>query len=454
MLSLGRIYPSLTLGGYDSSRSAANDIKFKFNADAEAPYMVDISHIRLQGAINGTIRGVDLHPSKMQDKGSQFETPTRAIIDSNLPYMHLPQVVCDQIAWAFKLPYNESTNRYIGPDDVDRALAKSGAAMIISLTSLTDRTQTVNIALPHPSLNLYNGYPFGNSLRYFPMRPAVYCDKYSLGRAFLQEVYMIADYDRREFSLSQVDWATNLVALSPPNAKTKVAIAAIVGGAIGGCLILAAFLYFLYLKAKVQIFFRKDKDDTTDARLSEPNDSRHTPASLAHEVDGNGLPLLAEMDGKIFTELPAGYFKDVELDGANERLVFEMEDSMVNLDLLSKSNSSPGSSTGANANASPSTSANRNTNTPLSCSSSGVHDRLNGREVPPASPIPQTPLEFYSDQIRRSGRREARLQATQQKLGHDRNRLAVPTIDTAEDHVSPSASPSEHEEKDRSLFQE
>src|SRR5258708_617324 len=92
---------------------------------------------------------------------------------------------------------NETMNRYIIPDDVDRALAKSGAAMIISLTSLTDMTQTVNITLPYPSLNLYNGYPFGNSQRYFPMRPAVYRDKYSLGRAFLQEVYMIADHDRR-----------------------------------------------------------------------------------------------------------------------------------------------------------------------------------------------------------------------------------------------------------------
>jgi hypothetical protein len=481
--------------------------------------MVDISYIHLNGTINGTLREVDLYPSKMEAKGSQFPGVTKAIIDSNLPYMHLPQSVCDQIALAYNLSYNETMNRYIIPDNVDQALSNSGATVTISLTSITDKSQSVNITLPYPSLNLYDGYPFGNGQRYFPMRPAVYPGKYSLGRAFLQEAYMIADHDRNEFSVSQVNWAmdvskTNMVALSPTDPQKKVAIAGIIGGAIGGCLVLAVFLYFCCRKAKIKVNIAvgKRKDDTTDTRSSEAKDGQSTPTSpddevnpieaptnVIHEVDGTGLPPPVEMDAKTVNELPdqsgtlAEYYKEAELDGTNEKPIFEMEGSPVKRDLASNAGPSPSSSDSANVSPDTSASGSRITNNPLSIqtrfkglhdsiestvisgvsslssgrdtvpplpqipiesrSSRGVRDRLNGHEIPPASPIPKTPLEFYGNQIPESRWREAKIHAIQQKLGRERYRLVDPTINISDDDISSSSSPPDHEEKDRSLSQ-
>jgi hypothetical protein len=523
ILGLGRrTFPSLTLGGYDYNRFVPNNVKFKYNGDLESPYLVDISYIHLNGTVNGTVREVDIYPSKMESKDSAFPGPTTASIDSNLPYMHLPQAVCNEIAWAYKLSYNESMNRYIIPDDVDQALSKNGATLTISLTSLTDTTQTVNITIPYPSLNLYNGYPFGNGQRYFPMRPAVYPGKYSLGRAFLQEAYMIADHDRNEFSISQVNWdadlsKTNMIAQSLPGTQTKSALGAIIGGVVGGVILLLALLYFCCRKASVnvKIKFGKGKDEATDTRSTDPNDTESTPtspdeevkpievpANAIHEVDGTGLSPPVEMDGKTFTELPdqsgtlAGYFKEVELDASNEKRVFEMEGSPVNIDLLKKSQPPLSDATSGNTGSDTTANTSRTTNTPLSIpsrsqglyssnestmasgvsslssgrdtvpplpqipiesrSSRGIRDRLNGVEVPPASPIPQTPLEFYGNRIPESRWKEAKIKAIQQKLGN-RNQLAVPTTDIAGDRESPSALPApppDYVEKDRSLFQQ
>ncbi|KAL9011179.1 MAG: hypothetical protein Q9173_003953 [Seirophora scorigena] len=75
-------------------------------------------------------------------------------------------------------------------------------------------TATANITLPYAGfdlqLSLYPNAP--NASRYFPLRRAANESQYTLGRTFLQEIYLIADYERSQFSISQCRFVESLSA--------------------------------------------------------------------------------------------------------------------------------------------------------------------------------------------------------------------------------------------------
>jgi hypothetical protein len=68
----------------------------------------------------------------------------------------------------------------------------------------------VNITLPYDAFDLQLSYPYlpnttyaDPSKYYFPLRQAANETQYVLGRAFLQEAYLITDYERNNFSIHQ-----------------------------------------------------------------------------------------------------------------------------------------------------------------------------------------------------------------------------------------------------------
>lgn len=69
--------------------------------------------------------------------------------------------------------------------------------------------------------DLEASYPiYPNATSYFPIRRAANDSQYTLGRAFLQEAYVVADYERSNFSIHQVVFdsqAQNIVAIHAPN---------------------------------------------------------------------------------------------------------------------------------------------------------------------------------------------------------------------------------------------
>ena len=71
-----------------------------------------------------------------------------------------------------------------------------------------DNTNQTSISLVLPYANLYlqlsNTYPgIQNTTRYFPLRRVANETQFTLGRAFLQNTYLIVDYERQQFSLHQ-----------------------------------------------------------------------------------------------------------------------------------------------------------------------------------------------------------------------------------------------------------
>jgi hypothetical protein len=60
----------------------------------------------------------------------------------------------------------------------------------------------VTITLPYAAFDLQVSHPFYTvRTNYFPIRRAKNSTQYTLGRTFLQEAYVIADYERANFSI-------------------------------------------------------------------------------------------------------------------------------------------------------------------------------------------------------------------------------------------------------------
>lgn len=120
--------------------------------------------------------------------------------------------------------------------------------------------------------------------------------QYTLGRTFLQEAYLIADYERRNFSISQCSWVENAnqdirairspadsIALGKKHQLTPGSIAGIV---IGGPVAASAFMLGLYF-----YYIRLLRSRRTWNAVENTADSSKTSAKLeteekALEIDG------------------------------------------------------------------------------------------------------------------------------------------------------------------------
>ncbi|KAJ9656578.1 hypothetical protein H2201_008493 [Coniosporium apollinis] len=110
--------------------------------------------------------------------------------------------------------------------------------------------------MPYGSFDLNASAPlFDTSTRYFPLKRAVNDSQYTLGRTFLQQAYVIVDYERSNFSVSQALFPDtsiplHIVPILPPgegSSSAGLSTAAIAGIVVGAVVIvvvaiLAAFI--------------------------------------------------------------------------------------------------------------------------------------------------------------------------------------------------------------------
>ncbi|KAK6587499.1 hypothetical protein PZA11_000789 [Diplocarpon coronariae] len=227
------VLASLTLGGYDASLTVPNDLTFQFSADSNSELTVNIKAITISSQNNG-IQGLN---------SASFP----AIIDSTVPYLYLPIEVCRQFEVIFGLTYDYSSNLYLVNEDLHVALVEQAAQVTFTLTNAAGASD-VNIAMPYAAFDLMASWPLvQNSTRYFPLKRATENSTLVLGRAFLQEAYLVADYERSNFSVYQMKWDPNakgdiraILPLTDTPAQAaknrKVSITVIVAISIGGAL--------------------------------------------------------------------------------------------------------------------------------------------------------------------------------------------------------------------------
>jgi hypothetical protein len=187
----------------------------------------------------------------------------------------------------------------------------------------------------------------GNQSLYFPLRRAANSTQYTLGKAFLQEAYLIVDWERQNFSVSQCLWEaqpnTMLVPITPLNGSTGTSsgtqspprslnIPAVVGAAVGAAIALSLSLFAIYFlcwrrRRKAQ------KGNHEDAHLESPESSRSQLVQKDNvfpkaELDAGQNPISDTKDGSFYKPPLPDIFGSVELvpveADSKQREIFEM----------------------------------------------------------------------------------------------------------------------------------
>lgn len=204
-------------------------------------------------------------------------TPAYMYIDSLMPQIWLPLDACKKFEDAFGLVYDNATDLYLVNNTLHSSLVASGANVTFTIGGSTTGGPTVDIVLPYAAFDQQAKAPYmglTQTQTYFPLRRAQNETQYVLGRTFLQEAYLIVDWERQNFTVSPCNWVASLPqnivpilsinetnslnttsSTSPSNQPPKggISIGAIVGIAIGVVAVffcLGCFLAWRYLSRR------------------------------------------------------------------------------------------------------------------------------------------------------------------------------------------------------------
>ncbi|CZR63792.1 uncharacterized protein PAC_13689 [Phialocephala subalpina] len=318
-LGLNHVLGSLSLGGYDKSKFVENGVTWPFNSEDARDLTVQIESIAMSNSMEST---------------ALLSSTIPAFLDSSLPYIWLPMDSCRLFEDAFGLVWDNTTGLYLVNDSRHDALQLKNASLTFTLGNLTARFN-VNITLPYAALDLTASPPLvANTSRYFPLKRAANESQYVLGRTLFQEMYVIADYDRHTFSVSQCSWESNatqeIVAILPPEisqdsippsknsttsshgSSTAATLERLTAVLVIVPLALFAFLYWWFKKRRAAARSAKRDEATTapviaDSEFSKPE--LHAQDILpAQELETDKCQWVAEADGqeKPVYEMSAG----------------------------------------------------------------------------------------------------------------------------------------------------
>lgn len=225
---------SLTLGGYDMSRIALNHssgentkpVTFNLNPVHRQPELLLRSITANAPSPNSTVAATAWTQNVLGNSSTALLTnvtdpsSSLAIVDSTTPFLWMTQDACSRFASTIGLVWNKALDLYqfASPQLYSDYLAGQGASLTFSVSS-RDNTGTdgiVSLTVSSAAFALNASYPYAPSMKpddppapYFPLRclPLGGNDTVNtrivIGRVFLQEVYMIMNYDASHFSLHQ-----------------------------------------------------------------------------------------------------------------------------------------------------------------------------------------------------------------------------------------------------------
>jgi len=188
------VFGSLTLGGFDSSRFVSSNLNFSMNEDISRDLLVAVQ------SITTNLTGSSL-----------LSSPIYAYIDSLVPHMWLPLDTCAAFETAFNLTWNSTAQLYLVNDSLHQMLIGRNPTVTITIGPSMSG-ESVSIEMPYWSFMLNASSPLVNDvLRYFPLKRADNDTQYTLGRAFLQNAYVIANYEFFNFSVHQAKYPDSSV---------------------------------------------------------------------------------------------------------------------------------------------------------------------------------------------------------------------------------------------------
>jgi hypothetical protein len=279
--SIPNFAPSLIFGGYDEARiNKSTTITVAMDLDTQRALSVKASSISI-----------------IYDDGPTFNVPAigaepfHALIDSSVPYMLLPIDICKIIERILGLHWDSASGMYpISQNDYDRLKTSNGTVLM----NVGGSYPSTTVYMPIESLILHAGMPLvANSTRFLAIKQATGNEtQYTLGRAFLQNAYITADYDKRIFNLSRVMHTSDsrpmalpagLPPIPRPPPDTYEWVASIIVPIIV-VLLIVAYLFFAWKKKKLP--FRKKKPPFSREKVKEDD----LDMTLKAELSGEGLP--------------------------------------------------------------------------------------------------------------------------------------------------------------------
>lgn len=321
---LSTVFGSLILGGYDAARFTSVNTSIPMSSDSSRDLVVHVQDVQLDGNGLGS---------------ATYSQSFVAAIDSTVPFLYLPRELCAIFEDTFGLVYNSTADLYLVNQTLHSSLRKANPTVTLTLGSQAAGGSPIVITLPYGAFDLTVSYPYlsdtDEKTPYFPLRRATNDSQLTLGRAFLQEAYLIADYDRRTFTLAPCAWNGNTTnaqieaILSPATiaALNQSGLSKITGGAIAGIVVgitvvLALIAFFLYRRYRrrshaagrrlsvgaepaspAQAHFLKSSTaelsgQSTTFELEQPYSPHGTPQELeAHEIKELPADVAAELEG-------------------------------------------------------------------------------------------------------------------------------------------------------------
>ncbi|KAF2271649.1 acid protease [Westerdykella ornata] len=324
-----KVFGSLVLGGYDSTRFEPNNVVFPFGADISLEFQVAIQEIT----------------TNVTDK-PLLSTGIISYIDTLVPDIWLPNRTCALFEEAFGLVWDTETELYLLNDELHESLLEKNPTVEFKVgPQLTGDAVTISL----PYFNWYQtattALTGNKSGLYFPLKRAANETQYVLGRTFLQSAYLSADYGRNSFNLSQALYpssstSANVLPIFEPRNHTqppggqnsdsggssKLSTGAIAGIAVGAVVVvalIAALIIFLLRRKRAKKVEETHELADTDMQHSATHE---VPGEdLKYEV-GDGLRHEVTGDSSHRIELSAvgKHEKPLEME-AMPREIYEME---------------------------------------------------------------------------------------------------------------------------------
>ncbi|KAK2023277.1 hypothetical protein LX32DRAFT_601102, partial [Colletotrichum zoysiae] len=196
-----RMSDSLWFGGYDQIRLIGDVLVADQDFVRSPVTLKDISIEVVRGASPFNFTAQD---GLLASGNSSIGTGLRVAVDGCAPYLTLPKSTCDNIASRLPVNYNPELGLYLWDTKSPKYSQVVSSASALSFTFLSDsNTKTTTIRVPFSHLNLTLSEPLVESpVPYFPC----FTDgigTYSLGRAFLQDAFLGADWGQSKWWLAQ-----------------------------------------------------------------------------------------------------------------------------------------------------------------------------------------------------------------------------------------------------------
>ncbi|KAI0552412.1 aspartic peptidase domain-containing protein [Xylaria curta] len=331
---LKQVYGQLILSGYDTSRFEENSASFSMADDITRDLVVVLQSISYSGSTSATL----------------LSDPIDIFIDSTDPNLWLPEDVCDAFEMAFGLTLDNTTGLYLINETYHNTLLNSDAEVTFRISDVNSGGDAVRIVLPYAAFDLTAEYPLvENTSYYFPLKRAANSTQYTLGRTFLQEAYLTADYERHVFNVSACSWVAgaqeNIITIPSKDSGQSTgggpssnsggkslsggAIAGIVIGAVVAALLIAAAIIYLIRRQRKKKAYAA-QDPVTDMAVitgpvhnhpSQRTGKYYSPDTVGTSTDAAGSEdNRGTLGGSNNGESIAGGSSQQELDGEDTQV--------------------------------------------------------------------------------------------------------------------------------------